>query len=182
VAAPLLLVTTRREKAEEARRMGFPVEQEALDLPEPQALEPAEIVEAKARAAFERLRRPVLVEDSGLAIAAWGGFPGALVKWMERGVGLEGMARLLDGSADRSAVAVCAVAFFDGRDLIAARGEVPGSIAAAPRGSAGFGWDRLFVPAGETRTFAEMAPEEKDRVSHRRRAWEALASRLPFRG
>jgi XTP/dITP diphosphohydrolase len=179
VPAPLYLVTTRAEKAIEARRLGFEVEQRALELPEPQALDPAEIVEAKARAAFERLAGPVLVEDSGLAVHAWGGFPGALVKWMEKTVGLDGIARMLDPFADREATAVCAVASFDGKNLIVGRGEARGAIAEAPRGSGGFGWDRLFVPEGESRTFAEMAPEEKDRVSHRRRAWEALAARLP---
>jgi XTP/dITP diphosphohydrolase len=175
----LVLVTMRAEKAEEARRLGFDVAQEAMELPEPQALDPGEIVEAKARAAFARAGRPVLVEDSGLALSAWRGFPGALVKWMEKTVGLEGIARMLDAFPDRTATAVCVVASFDGRDLAVGRGEVRGSIAAAPRGSAGFGWDRLFVPEGDTRTFAEMTPAEKDRVSHRRRAWEALARSRP---
>lgn len=174
-----ILVTTRREKAEEARRLGFSVEQKALELPEEQDLDPVRIVDAKARAAFSRLSRPVLVEDSGLAISAWAGFPGALVKWMEQSVGLDGIAKMLDPFSERRATAICAVACFDGRAMVRARGEVEGEIAAAPRGSGGFGWDRLFVPAGESRTFAEMAPEEKDRVSHRRRAWEALALRLP---
>jgi len=171
----LILVTSRAEKVEEARRMGFSVEQRALDLPEPQALDPSEIVEAKARAAFERLSVPVVVEDSGLAVTAWGGFPGALVRWMEKTVGLEGIARMLDPFPDRRATAVCVLATFDGQILTAARGESRGSIARVPRGALGFGWDRLFVPEGETRTFAEMRPEEKDRLSHRRRAWAALA-------
>ena len=175
----LLLVTSRTEKAEEAARLGFPVERVDLDLLEPQALDPGEIVEAKARDAFARLRAPVLVEDSGLAIDAWNGFPGALVKWMERSVGLEGIARMLDAFADRRAVAVCVVASFDGERLVVARGEAPGSIVASPRGTRGFGWDPLFVPEGATRTFAEMSPEEKDRVSHRRRAWDELARRAP---
>jgi XTP/dITP diphosphohydrolase len=154
--------------------MGFAVEQRDLDLPEPQALDPQDVVEAKARAAFERLRAPLFVEDSGLSIEAWGGFPGAFVKWMEKTVGLEGIARMLDAFGNRAATAICVVAFYDGARLRVGRGEVRGSIAAAPRGAGGFGWDRLFVPEGETRTFAEMAPEEKDGVSHRRRAWEKL--------
>ncbi len=154
--------------------MGFAVEQRDLDLPEPQALDPQDVVEAKARAAFERLRAPLFVEDSGLSIEAWGGFPGAFVKWMEKTVGLEGIARMLDAFGNRAATAICVVAFYDGARLRVGRGEGRGSIAAAPRGAGGFGWDRLFVPDGETRTFAEMAPEEKDGVSHRRRAWEKL--------
>jgi XTP/dITP diphosphohydrolase len=86
---------------------------------------------------------------------------------------------MLDAFPDRTATAVCVVACFDGRDLGVGRGEVRGTIAGAPRGSGGFGWDRLFVPEGDTRTFAEMPPAEKDRVSHRRRAWEALARTRP---
>lgn len=175
----LLLVTTRAEKAEEARRLGFDVAQQAMELPEPQALDPEEIVEAKARAAFARAGHAVLVEDSGLAVAAWRGFPGALVKWMETTVGLDGIARMLDAFPDRTATAVCVVAWFDGTSLGVGRGEVRGTIAAVPRGAGGFGWDRLFVPEGESRTFAEMAPAEKDRVSHRRRAWEALGRQRP---
>jgi XTP/dITP diphosphohydrolase len=171
---PWLLVTSRPEKAEEARRMGFPVAQRVLDLPEPQALDPADVVEAKARAAFDVLRSPLLVEDSGLAIAAWGGFPGALVKWMEKTAGLDGIARMLDPFPDRSATAICVVALFDGSGLRVSRGETRGSIVPAPRGDGGFGWDRLFAPEGDRRTFAEMPHAEKDRISHRRRAWEGL--------
>jgi non-canonical purine NTP pyrophosphatase (RdgB/HAM1 family) len=180
VARPrLLLVTSRAEKAQEAARLGFPVERVDLEIPEPQALDPGDVVEAKARAAFARLGAPVVVEDSGLAVEAWNGFPGALVKWMERTVGLEGMARLVAASPDARATAVCVVAAFDGTALVSARGETRGAIAPSPRGARGFGWDRIFVPDGDARTFAEMEPEEKDRLSHRRRAWEELARRAP---
>jgi len=176
---PLIFVTTRPEKALEARRLGYTVEQRAIELPEPQAIHPSEIVEVKARAAHERLGRPVVVEDSGLAVVAWGGFPGALVKWLEKTAGLDALAKMLDAFPDRSATALCAVAYFDGSLLLIGNGECRGSIAPAPRGSGGFGWDTLFVPEGSSRTFAEMSPEEKDRISHRRRAWESLAGRLP---
>ncbi len=179
-ALPLVFVTSRAEKAREAERLGFAVERLDLDLPEPQALDPSEIVEAKARTAYRLLSRPVLVEDSGLAIEAWGGFPGALVKWVERSAGVEALARMLDSFPDRSAVASCAIAYCDGAEVVSARGEIRGTIAAAPRGGGGFGWDVIFVPEGGDRTFAEMSAAEKDRVSHRRRAWDALAERLPL--
>ena len=57
-------------------------------------------------------------------------------------------------------------------------GRTDGVLAEHPRGTGGFGWDAIFVPDGETRTFAEMSGEEKDRISHRRRAWEKLALKL----
>lgn len=174
-----VFVTGRPEKAEEASRLGYSVARLSLELPELQAIDPGDVVEDKARAAYARLARPVLVEDSGLHIVAWGGFPGALVKWLEKSAGVEKIPRMLDAFPDRSASAVCAVAYFDGAELLTARGEVAGSIAARPRGSGGFGWDVIFIPQGEDRTFAQMSPSEKDRLSHRRRAWEALARRVP---
>ncbi|HTR03012.1 MAG TPA: non-canonical purine NTP pyrophosphatase [Thermoanaerobaculia bacterium] len=175
---PLVFVTSRAEKAQEAARLGFPIERLDLDLPEPQALDPSEIVEAKARAAYERIERPVLVEDSGLAVRAWGGFPGALVKWLEKSAGIAGLTRMLDPFPDRSATAVCAIAYCDGGDVVAVRGESHGRIAPGPRGAQGFGWDAIFIPDGSDLTFAEMRPEEKDRVSHRRRAWDAMGPKL----
>jgi len=174
-----VFVTGRAEKALEAERLGFRLERLNLDLAEPQALDPADVVESKARDAWARLGRPVVVEDSGLAIRAWNGFPGALVKWLEKSAGLEAMARMLDRFPDRSATATCAVAYFDGERVVQGRGEVRGAIADAPRGEGGFGWDALFIPEGSGRTFAEMSGEEKDRISHRRRAWESLARRMP---
>ncbi|MEP6769305.1 MAG: non-canonical purine NTP pyrophosphatase [Acidobacteriota bacterium] len=177
---PIAFVTSRPEKAEEARRMGFAVEPVALDLPEPQALDPGDVVAEKSRSAWRALERPVLVEDSGLAIRAWGGFPGALVKWLERGAGVAAIPRMLASWEDRAAVACCVVAFFDGERLVVGRGECAGRIALSPRGGSGFGWDSIFEPEGSERTFAELGAERKDRVSHRRRAWEALAPRIPM--
>ena len=179
-ALPIVFVTSRAEKAREAERLGFEIERLDLDLPEPQALDPSEIVEAKARAAYGAIGRAVLVEDSGLAIRAWGGFPGALVKWLEKSAGVDGLARMLDPFADRTATAVCAIAYCDGGEVVTAEGETEGSIARSPRGAGGFGWDTIFVPEGDDRTFAEMKPEEKDRISHRRRAWDAMAAQLPL--
>jgi non-canonical purine NTP pyrophosphatase (RdgB/HAM1 family) len=174
-----VFVTGRPEKALEADRLGFRLERLDCDLVEPQALDTADVAEAKARDAWRLLARPVLVEDSGLAIDAWGGFPGALVKWLEKSAGLAAIARMLDAFPDRRATAICSIAYFDGERLVLASGSCCGTIASAPRGSEGFGWDALFIPEGDDRTFAEMPGEEKDRVSHRRRAWEALARELP---
>lgn len=158
--------------------MGFAVERLDLDLPEPQSLDCAEVADAKVRAAYERLRRPVLVEDSGLEVLAWGGFPGALVKWLEKSAGFAAIPRMLDPFPDRRARAVCAIACFDGGRIVSALGVTPGSIANEARGSAGFGWDPIFVPEGFDRTYAELPPEEKDRVSHRANAWRELAKNV----
>jgi XTP/dITP diphosphohydrolase len=89
---------------------------------------------------------------------------------------------MLDGFTDRSAEAVSVLAVArPGQavpDVVVAEGRVRGSIALHPRGTNGFGWDVLFIPAGETRTWAEMSEEEKNRDSHRARAFKHLRALL----
>ena len=176
----LTFVTSNPGKAREAAAfLGRPVAARAVDLPEIQSLDFREVARAKAIVAARALGVPVLVEDSGLAIAGWGGFPGPLTKWITAGVlGQEGLAKMLDGFSDRGAeaVSVLALARPDQReaDVVVAEGRVAGSIALHPRGENGFGWDVLFIPEGETRTFAEMSEEEKNSASHRARAFEQL--------
>src|SRR5439155_24866707 len=140
-----VFVTSRPEKGEEAGRLGFRIERVDVDLPDPQALDPEVVALEKVHHAWERLRRPVLVEDSGLEILAWNGFPGALVKWLEKSAGLETIVRMLGPFSDRRARAVCAIAGFDGERLWTARGVTEGEIAPVPRGAGGFGWDPIQV-------------------------------------
>ena len=183
VPGTVVFVTGNEGKAREASRLlGREVAASPLDLPEIQSLDFAAVARAKALAAARLLGGPVLVEDSGLALAAWNGFPGPLTRWLVDSVGEAGVARMLDLYPDRSAEAVSALGLArpgDGEaDVVVAVGRVAGSVAPAPRGSNGFGWDVLFVPAGETRTFAEMTLEEKERDSHRTRAFRSLSALL----
>ena len=77
----------------------------------------------------------------------------------------------LSGKTDRSARFVCVLAIaFNGEVIETFEGVMEGTIIDAPRGENGFGYDPIFVPAGETRTFAEMSFEEKNQISHRARA------------
>jgi XTP/dITP diphosphohydrolase len=183
--AGLVFVTSNAGKAREASAfLGRTVAARDVDLPEIQSLDFREVARAKALVAARALGVPVLVEDSGLAVAGWGGFPGPLTKWITAGVlGQEGLAKMLDGFSDRSAeaVSVLAVARPGDRegDVTVAEGRVPGSIALHPRGEGGFGWDVLFIPDGETRTFAEMTMEEKNSASHRATAFQQLRRLLP---
>jgi non-canonical purine NTP pyrophosphatase (RdgB/HAM1 family) len=183
---PLLFVTSNPNKAREASRLlGRPVENVRLELAEPQSLDFELVVRAKAVEAARRTGRPVLVEDSGVSVLAWGGYPGPLTKWAVGAAGESGFARMLD-PFERRAEAVSALAVArpgEGEaDVIVAVGRVRGSLAPEPRGTGGFGWDVLFVPEGETRTFAEMSPDEKDARSHRARAFDRLAHLLPAGG
>jgi XTP/dITP diphosphohydrolase len=173
-----IFVTTNEHKRREVQEiLGVALERADLDLPEIQAIDPAEVAAEKARAAREALGRPdlpVLVEDSGLMVDAWDGFPGALTKWLMRSVGNEGLLRMLDSGEDRSARAVCVVALAEADGNVHTfRGEVLGVVAQRPRGAGGFGYDAVFVPEWSSMTYAEMG-EGKNEDSHRARAFRAV--------
>ncbi len=179
----LVFLTSNAGKAREAASLlGRPIATRAIEIPEIQSLDFAEVVTAKALAAAERLGVPVLVEDSGLALPAWKGYPGPLTKFAVGSVGEAGFARLahLWGDPRAEAVSTLGLAWpgASSAEVLVAEGRVAGSLAREPRGTNGFGWDVIFVPEGEARTFAEMTAEEKNARSHRARAFAALAHRL----
>jgi XTP/dITP diphosphohydrolase len=173
-----IFVTTNEHKRREVQDiLGFALGRADLDLPEIQAIDPADVATEKARAAREALGDtdlPVLVEDSGLMVDAWGGFPGALTKWLMQSVGNEGLLRIFAPGDDRSARAVCVVALAEaGGRVRTFRGEVPGTVAESPRGEGGFGYDPVFVPGWSSMTYAQMG-EGKNTDSHRARAFRAV--------
>jgi non-canonical purine NTP pyrophosphatase (RdgB/HAM1 family) len=175
----LVFVTSNTGKAREASALlGRPVEARLLDQREIQSLDFEEVVRAKAVEAARLLGTTVLVEDSGLAVAAWSGFPGPLTRWVTASVGQTGLARMLDPFSDRRVDAVSALGLAEPgsgeADVLVAVGRVSGHLALLPRGESGFGWDVLFVPDGDERTFAEMPLDEKNRRSHRASAFAAL--------
>ncbi len=177
-----IFVTSNESKLREAREiLGVDLESVALDLPEPQELDVAEVAAKKALAARDALRnppRPILVEDSGVVFGAWNGLPGALTKWFLAAVGNEGLLRMLAAEEDRSARAVCAVAVSGpGGAVEVFLGEVEGQVADAPRGAGGFGWDPIFVPGWSSETYAELGPR-KHEDSHRARAFRAARAAL----
>ena len=124
-------------------------------------------------------RVPVLVEDTGLELLGLGGFPGPLIKWFLASVGPEGICRVARAFGDGRAVARCLTCAFDGSEMVVGEGVVLGSIAAELRGSGGFGWDPAFLPDdGGGRTYGEMDDDEKNAISHRRKAFVALRNAL----
>jgi XTP/dITP diphosphohydrolase len=134
---------------------------------------------ARIKAVFGREQAPdawVLGEDSGIEVDALGGRPGiASARWAE-----DGVARLLaelESVGDRRARYVCElVALGPGGEELRGAGTLEGSIAAGRRGDEGFGYDPIFIPAGEERTVAELGDAWKRSNSHRARAAAALAA------
>lgn len=156
----------------------------ALRLPEPEETGTTfrENAAIKALASASASGEAALSDDSGLAVAALGGEPGIhSARWggPERDFALA-MRRVEDAlrpDAARDAAFVCALALAwpDGHVEIF-EGRVDGHLVWPPRGTLGFGYDPIFVPAGGTLTFGEMEPEAKHSISHRADAFDKLAA------
>ncbi len=141
----------------------------------------------KARALAEAMGMAAIADDTGLEVDELGGAPGVRSaryagEPTNAANNVRKLLRELEGvypSLRTARFATVALARWpDGRE-VARRGEVEGVIAAAPVGREGFGYDPVFVPVeGDGRTFAEMAPSEKHAISHRGRAFRALAAAL----
>jgi non-canonical purine NTP pyrophosphatase (RdgB/HAM1 family) len=175
----LTFVTSNPGKAKQiSRYLSFPVVQKAIDLIEIQSLDGAEIIEHKAREAYRHLHSPVLVEDASLRFLALGKLPGPLIKWFLEELGTDGLCKLLNGYEDRSALASVQFGLYDGQSFHIFSGERAGSIAPTPRGSNGFGWDSIFIPAGHNKTWAEMNDTEMRETAMRTIALEKLGAYL----
>ena len=140
----------------------------------------------KARAAHAATGEVTIADDSGIEAADLGGAPGIFsARWAGRhGDDAANLALLLAQLSDiaaphRGARFVCAAALVtpDGFEHVET-GTLEGTLATEPRGTGGFGYDPILVPAGESRTCAELTPEEKNAISHRGTAFRALVPTL----
>jgi XTP/dITP diphosphohydrolase len=190
-----VLATRNAHKVKELSALIAPYELELLpddvELPPETGSSFAENALIKAGAAARATGRVALADDSGIVVAALGGEPGIRSARYagEDATDEQNLQKLLAelrGQADRRAAYVCALVLADpagGHELFEARCE--GTVIDDPRGSGGFGYDPAFVPderpPGDERTMAELAPAEKDEISHRGRAARALLDWLSAR-
>jgi XTP/dITP diphosphohydrolase len=192
VPVRVILATRNAHKVAELRRIlaaaGFDGElagldafPDAPDVPETgSTFADNALLKARAIAAFTGLA--AVADDSGLTVDALHGMPGILsARWSGKHgddlANLDLVLRQLTDVEQRGAAFVCAAALVDpatSREWTVT-GVLPGSLTRAPRGSNGFGYDPIFVPVGLTSTTAELTPGEKDAISHRGRAFRALA-------
>lgn len=174
----IYLVTGSQQKLSEWRRIlpdTIAIDSVDIDLPEIQSMNPEEVVADKAKRAYEIAQKPVVVEDVSQSVDALGGLPGPFIKFFVKALGDDATYKLAGNNA--RAVVSCTAAYYDEKELVTVKGDVPGKIV-APRGANGFGFDVTFVPDGHEKTYAEMDSVEKDQVSHRGRAIKLLIEAL----
>lgn len=162
----------------------FEVEWEKeLNIPEIQDTSSYVIARQKAEDAYEILKKPVLVEDTALCIHAWQTLPGALIKWFLKDVGVNGILKMLTAYRNLNASVYTTLAYCDESGVQWFHGHLYGRIVdEKPRGKNGFGFDSIFIPREYKKTLAEMAPEEKNKISHRRKALDDLVENIKLGG
>lgn len=138
----------------------------------------------KARAVMEASGLPAIADDSGLSVDALNGAPGVYsARYGGEGLDDVGRYRLLlenmRGQLDRKCKFVSVITLcMPGGDVITARGECPGTLAYAPQGENGFGYDPIFFVPEKKKTFAQLSPEEKNAISHRGNALKLFQQKL----
>lgn len=179
----LEVATTNENKLREFRRIliNYAVVGKKLNIEEIQSLDPYKVAHHKAMDAYRANgNNPILIEETSLSIMGLGGRPGPYIKDFAEEVEMRRLiAEVWLQGKDRRAIARVILAIYDGSSVHIREGAVDGSIAATLRGANGFGWDDMFIPSGETRTFAEMSEADKDAYSMRRQALERLRD-APF--
>ena len=176
------LVTSNEEKYLEMKEMAteFNIELEWIksEKIEIQHDKLEEISKTAAILAYLVFRKPLIVDDSGLFIDTLNGFPGPYTNCVKKTIDNEGILKLLKGVKNRSAYFMTVITFTDGNITKSFSGIVRGVIADEVRGNKGFGFDPIFIPEGENRTFAEMTINEKNKYSHRYKAFSKFAEFL----
>lgn len=175
----LTFVTGNAKKLAEIKAIlgeNFPLEVASvkIDLAENQG-EIEEISISKCQEAAKHVKGPVVVEDTSLCFNSLKGLPGPYIKWFLEKLEPEGLHKLLAGWEDKSAEAVCTLAYCEGegKEVILFQGRTQGEIV-SPRGTRDFGWDCIFQPRGYDKTYGELPKEEKNKISHRFRAVDKL--------
>jgi non-canonical purine NTP pyrophosphatase (RdgB/HAM1 family) len=160
----ITFITGNPKKAEYLEKyLGFSVSHKKVDLIEIQSLDLYEIVEHKVREAYKTIQGPVLVEDASLEFRALGRLPGTFIKFFLEEMSEETICWLLDGK-EKWAIAKTVYGYFDGKRLEFFEAQYSGIISEKPKGTNGYGWDRIFIPEGYSETRAEM--NEKDHAKN----------------
>ncbi|MDH3698011.1 MAG: RdgB/HAM1 family non-canonical purine NTP pyrophosphatase [Flavobacteriaceae bacterium] len=133
----------------------------------------------KAQAVFDATQLPSFADDTGLFIPALNGAPGVLSARFagsppDAGANMQKVLTELSASAKRDAYFLTVIALVNNEDIYYFHGKIAGEILQEPRGTGGFGYDPIFVPKGYDLSFAELAAEIKNEISHRALAFNSL--------
>lgn len=175
----IYFISGNKHKYEELKAVLPNLEMKSIDLPEIQETDPKAIIKAKLQEAMKYCEEPMIVEDTSLYFEAmWGKLPGPLIKRFVESIGSEGLVNLAQKLGNIKAIAKTVIGYAPNKDEMyffewAVEGEIVN-----PSVKSAFGWDPIFRPVWYDQTFAEMGSSQKNLISQRRLAAEALLSYL----
>lgn len=174
----IFFITGNKEKLREICEIIPGVQGIDLDLTEIQEIDAQKVIAAKlAEAQKYRQGSALMVEDTSLSLERMHGLPGPLIKWFLKTIGTAGISQLTETFGSRATARTLIGYADEAGAMYFFAGEIKGIII-PPRGSGGFGWDSLFQPDGQDKTFAEMTPQEKQHYSMRKIAAQQLCAFL----
>lgn len=170
----LYFITGNKNKFEEVKALIPEVLQLSVSVVEIQDTDPYTVIKAKLAEAGAYADAAFIVEDTSLSMDALGGLPGPFIKWFVQKLGIDGLANIASKLGNNKAVAKTIIGYArSGDEARFFEGSVRGTIVPS-RGESEFGWDPIFLPDGQRKTFGEMDIEEKNKISHRRKAINEL--------
>lgn len=165
----IYLITGNAHKLRELQAI-FPsslgLKAKALDITEIQSLDSSEILKDKLQRVYDIVQAPVIAEDVTAELACLNGLPGPFTKFFNQKLGRGALWQLAEHADNKALTVTCFMGYYDGKTTRIVEGNVQGKVV-PPRGENGFGFDFVLVPDGHDRTFAEMSPEEKNKISAR---------------
>lgn len=170
----IVLVTGNKNKLKEFQSIidenykGIILKSEKIDLEEIQSLSLEDICEYKAKKAYEILKKPIIVEDTGFFLDELKGLPGPFIKFFQEKLGEGALIKLLGNSQNRQGYSKTVICFYDGEKMIFSEGRVDGIIGQEISKGEGFGFDFCFIPSGYDKTFSELGEDIKNKISHRK--------------
>ncbi len=171
----IIFITGNKGKLKEAQSIISGITAKDTDLPEIQEVDAKKVIEAKLKEAYKHHKGEYIVEDTSLYFDCLNGLPGPLIKWFLEKLGEKKLFALSKKFNNQKAEAKTIIGYIDKKDRTKFfEGKIKGKIV-SPKGAGGFGWDKIFMPEGYKKTFAQMSQEEKNKISMRKIALQKFA-------
>lgn len=179
----IYFITTNKGKFREAKaelnRISIDVKQIDIEYPEIQADTHEEVAVFGLEWLRRKMKKTLMIDDSGLFIDALNGFPGVYSSYVFKTIGYNGILKTMEGERNRSARFESCIAYMEPKNApVFFKGVCKGKISDKPKGRGGFGYDPIFIPTDYKRTFAEIPIEEKNKISHRGKSLKQLVKYL----
>ena len=180
----LFIATTNSHKVSEISTIlheyGISLEQQGLDIIEPDFNSIEEIAKTKAEQAFAKLKKPVIAEDTGVYFLAYHSFPGVFAKRVYEGIGFDGLLLLIRHAKHKRARFGTAICYCDGKTTKVFSGYLDGTLLsrAVSVDKDRLPYEKLFVPKGYPKALVDIEIREKNKISHRAKATRKLAKWL----